>query len=368
MLDINITKKRPLNFEIQLNGIDHNQLSGYLRVIVDGVEYGFPAIISAESVDVEIPALKYIVKKELHEDDQLEAKLEVYGGGYYLNPWSDKLVVKTPVMMEAKVKEGLSSQKPKVKITAKPILKEKIEEKKKSEQITKKVTPVVEKKEVKKQTKPNTAHDGTVITEQMIKDYISTKTKNERIQEIIYTKAVEAAKSTDTVKILREVVKYMKNKLRSNTMSEKATIVNSTVCAGTPVFIVEYLYPTDSTGLIELELLSLIKSAPYPQVPETRLTGKAYAIDLLTFGISHANATSFDVSLLNVDDVSKLDTINEVLKYSGANKRLYNTYTSNVIMNRDTVLTNKLYLYFKRNAGSSGAIRIILSYMVLQGG
>lgn len=348
MLDINITKKRPLNFEIQLNGIDHNQLSGYLRVIVDGVEYGFPAIISAESVDVEIPALKYIVKKELHEDDQLEAKLEVYGGGYYLNPWSDKLVVKTPVMMEAKVKEGLSSQKPKVKITAKPILKEKIEEKKKSEQITKKVTPVVEKKEVKKQTKPNTAHDGTVITEQMIKDYISTKTKNERIQEIIYTK-------------------YEKQ-IRSNTMSEKATIVNSTVCAGTPVFIVEYLYPTDSTGLIELELLSLIKSAPYPQVPETRLTGKAYAIDLLTFGISHANATSFDVSLLNVDDVSKLDTINEVLKYSGANKRLYNTYTSNVIMNRDTVLTNKLYLYFKRNAGSSGAIRIILSYMVLQGG
>lgn len=146
-----------------------------------------------------------------------------------------------------------------------------------------------------------------------------------------------------------------------------ATIENSFCSLSVPEYIImEYsLLSPDATCLVVLELLGLFTTEPSYRVnPRESLLGKAYAIDLAGFSVS-CNSANYNVSLLNIEDESKINTINEVLRYSNINLSTSDTFDRFIIRNRDVILNNKLYLYFQNNGGAPGTLRIELIYVNL---
>lgn len=208
MLELDINKTKNLDFEVQLSGIDYKQLEGSLRILIDGIEYGFKVEVNSSSIIANIPALKNILRREAKEGEQFEAKLEVHGAGYYLNPWNGSFVVKNPVLMEAKIREDSDEKVPKItaKIKSEPSGKagSKLVEMKKV--ISK--LPVQEKSKVEKKVlKPN-----VVITEKHIIEYMETKgTKSKRVQELILENSKTKSKSDSPLDLLKAVIKFYKD-------------------------------------------------------------------------------------------------------------------------------------------------------------
>jgi len=90
-------KPHDLTFESEITGVDISQLRGFLRLLIDGIEYGIPATIRKNSITVSIPALESFVKQPFESRTEILAKLEITGPDFYLNAWEDTLVVKPAV-------------------------------------------------------------------------------------------------------------------------------------------------------------------------------------------------------------------------------------------------------------------------------
>jgi len=231
MLQLNVNQEKQLNFEIEIGGVETDQLDSFLRLEIDGVEYGFPAKIASESVTVDIPALKDITRKRLKEGQEVHAKLDIIVDGYYLKPWEDTFTLSNPLMAEAKIIN--SEYQPKAKLVEKttPKTKKIIEEvvqqptQRSEEDLTnaivnklaEKLMPVLNKrskslkesKVLKKQT-PKKLNIKN-ITEAEVYNYMTRAgTSNPKIQELIYEQAIGAAKSGKPVKVLQQVVKLLK--------------------------------------------------------------------------------------------------------------------------------------------------------------
>ncbi len=114
MLKLNTDEKRTLQFEVSIQGIDYKELTGSLKFIIEDVEYGFPVKILADHIEVDVPPLDDIVLKGLVDDSVAECKLDIFGNGFYLNPWTGNFKLKTPVKMEAKMRyaEDIVSYEP----------------------------------------------------------------------------------------------------------------------------------------------------------------------------------------------------------------------------------------------------------------
>lgn len=127
MFKLNTKEGKTLNFQIELSGIDYDQLEGSLRFIVDNIEYGFPVKIEQGSISVNIPALSEILPKDImKEGEKLQGKLEVYGNGYYMNPWNGEFVFEVPVKVEATIIEEVEvSKKPSIEVITPKITKTK---------------------------------------------------------------------------------------------------------------------------------------------------------------------------------------------------------------------------------------------------
>jgi len=207
MLELDINKSKSLNFEIQLSGIDSKDLDGSLRIVVDGVEYGFKVEVTSSSIIASIPVLKSILPREVKEGEQLNAKLEVHGSGYYLNPWNGSFVVKNPVLMEAKIKED-SDKVPKITAKIKPEVAQKVASK--LSEAKKVVSKPIVEKVVEKQ---NSNIKDIVITEKHVVDYMKSKgTTSKQVQEVILEQCKGNAKTDDPKDILRSVIRFYKNK------------------------------------------------------------------------------------------------------------------------------------------------------------
>lgn len=133
MLKLNTDEKRSLQFEVSIQGIDYKELTGSLKFVVEDVEYGFPVTILSDHIAVEVPPLDDIIIKGLQDNVVAECRLDIFGNGFYLNPWSGQFTLKTPVKMEAKMRysedveqvEPLIESKPKkIKKVMKATLKE----------------------------------------------------------------------------------------------------------------------------------------------------------------------------------------------------------------------------------------------------
>ena len=126
---------------------------------------------------------------------------------------------------------------------------------------------------------------------------------------------------------------------------------------------------SDSTALIVLDLPGLvIDRNSYLQVPQTRFNGDCYGINLISFNIS-CLSTNFAASILNVNDISKIDTYNEILSYTSINKSNIDSDLGNlIIVNRDDPIASRLYLYISNSAVvATGSIFVELIYTLIQG-
>lgn len=198
MIEINNNKDKNIIFEVQLSGITPKELTGYFRMYIDGLEYGFPAEISESSITVDIPSLKSIVNRPLRSGEKIKAKLELVGNENYLVPWEDSVVIKSSVMVEAKIMEdGASVKKPMVKVLEK-----------KDEQVkpVKKVSKIKEQAPVIKET---------IKSEQVTREHLKlfmrkNGTTSPKIQEIILQKCIDKVGDDDNKRLFKELYNYYK--------------------------------------------------------------------------------------------------------------------------------------------------------------
>jgi len=153
-----------------------------------------------------------------------------------------------------------------------------------------------------------------------------------------------------------------------------ATLVNSINTDSAPNYMIcEYSSvgvgaDSTSTELIELTLPSRNNNTPtYRAEPNVTREGEAYIIQLRVFNIS-CLSTDFDVHILNINDISRINTINEIMAYTTINlSEIDQSFENFIIRNRDITLTNNLYLYIvNHDTIATGTIRMELIYNVIQ--
>jgi hypothetical protein len=181
MLDLNVNQKKSLSFELQVTCVDYKNITGSMVLEIDGVEYGFPVVVEQDSVSVEIPPLKNIIKREVNHGEKITSKLALNGEGFYLNPWVGEFEVKSPVQAEAKIIE-------KAPIVKAHILGE------------------VKKKEIKKEQKDNKEYDEIEdqIDDLEIKMIGQPLTKERKANNSLITKTESTLKQNRSFEDLRD--------------------------------------------------------------------------------------------------------------------------------------------------------------------
>lgn len=129
MIDLNVTEPKKIKFGVSVSGVQTRDLRGTLRLMIEGIEYGFPATIVDDKLIVEIPALEG-VKPSISDGEKLNGQLEVIAGDTFLVPWTDNFRIHRPVKVEARiseVEEIKEKKKPSAKVKLEdeiPLLKE----------------------------------------------------------------------------------------------------------------------------------------------------------------------------------------------------------------------------------------------------
>jgi len=98
-IDTNEPKK--MRFNVNIQGVDFKQLQGSVKFKLEGVEYGFPVDILKDHISVDVPPLDDIIKKGLNDGEMIECQLDVFGEGFYMNPWTGQFELKRKATVEA---------------------------------------------------------------------------------------------------------------------------------------------------------------------------------------------------------------------------------------------------------------------------
>jgi len=256
MLKLNVNQEKQLNFEMQIGGVQADQVSSFLRIEIDEIEYGFPAQVGQESVTVSLPALRTVTARKLKEGEEVNVKLEIVADGHYLTPWKDTFTLSNPLVVEAKiidddfnptpafktklVSKGSSGDRSQGVVVERAEAEEKVptiteSEDEMTEKIVNKLAEklssvfegrsdkavkkekVIEEKVVKEEKevepKPIKKIDVKNITKEGVYNYMTRSgTKNEKVQKLIYEQAEAEAGSSIPVEVLKQVVKVLKSK------------------------------------------------------------------------------------------------------------------------------------------------------------
>lgn len=105
MINMNINERKKLKFGVAVSGVQTRDLAGTMRILIDGVEYGFQTSVLDDKILVEIPPLNDIVKTGLREGRTLKAKLDIDIADTHLTPWADTIKLITPVTVKASLSE-----------------------------------------------------------------------------------------------------------------------------------------------------------------------------------------------------------------------------------------------------------------------
>jgi hypothetical protein len=276
MLKLNVNQEKQLTFEVQIGGVQSEQVSSYLRIEIDGIQYGFPADVGRESITVNLPPLRTVTARKIKEGEEVQVKLEIIADGNYLTPWQDTFRLSNPLVIEAKIvddefnpapafktklvtegkfgdqKQGVKLERVDESEEQKPHMMESNEDEL-TERIVNKLAEklsgsfgnrssklneqhkepdgdempggeadndeepdgdeVKEVKKVKKESKKISPKDLLNMTEEDVFAYMERAgAKNPQIQKIIYDQAEAAAGSSKPVDVLKEVVKILKAK------------------------------------------------------------------------------------------------------------------------------------------------------------
>jgi hypothetical protein len=207
MLKLQPNKSKKLTFDIEIGGIQHEDLNGFFRFDIDGIEYGLPLQINKEKMTVDLPPLNTIVSRQIQEHETIDARVDITGNGYYITPWKDSFKVANPISIQSKLVQ--EEETPEVQVTI-------TEEEDKPEIIKKhaiKETKTQPKEKPKQIIKEKTDLSKFKITKKQIFEYMEKNgTRNPTVQEIVYNSAVQSAGSPDLIKIFTEVIKQYKKK------------------------------------------------------------------------------------------------------------------------------------------------------------
>ena len=272
MLKLNVNQEKQLTFEVQIGGVQSDKVTSHLRIVIDEIEYGFPAVVGNESITVNLPPLRSVTARSLKEGEEVQVKLDIIADGNYLTPWTDSFVLSNPLMVEARivnsdfknspilktrlVQEGNPGEKKQGVRVEREVVKEEIEEPKprskyiseyEEDDLTEKIVnklaeklskgglierkkfikdePVEDEEEVppspiqkeskraSKKVSKVSKSDVLNMTEEDVYAYMDRAgTKNEQIQKIIYEQAEIAAGSSKPYKVLGHVIKLLKSK------------------------------------------------------------------------------------------------------------------------------------------------------------
>lgn len=203
MLYLNPNKEKVLTFEVELSGASANDIKGFVRFIVDGVEIGFPAMIKESEIKAVISPLKNFLKNPLKNGTVFEAQLDLYTEDQeYFSPWKGEIEVKMPVTIEAKLAEDGKGSSGKFGVKAK-IISESDKGIKKGIKTKSKIIKE-DKREVLKSKLKN-------ITEEQIYAYMERAgATNPKVQKLIFEQANMNAKSN--LDVLKNVIKIFKKK------------------------------------------------------------------------------------------------------------------------------------------------------------
>ncbi|MBY9000884.1 MAG: hypothetical protein KGD64_08230 [Candidatus Heimdallarchaeota archaeon] len=224
MLYLNPIKEKILTFEVELSGASSSDINGFVRFFIsDQVQLGFPVVVGENEIQAVIAPLKNLVKNPVKNGTVFEAQLDLYTEDKdYFSPWKGDIEVRMPVTIEAKIadetNQGGGVRKAGVRVKS---ISEKSEKRKRNkEQIveerlskyrdikTSNTKPIREKKKVTKDDLKK------YVNEEFIYKYMNrVGTGNEKIQQIVYDQAVNAASSGNPYKVLKEVVKILGKKI-----------------------------------------------------------------------------------------------------------------------------------------------------------
>jgi hypothetical protein len=230
MLYLKASEEKKLTFEVDIHGVECNDLKGYVRFEIYGAEYGFPAEIERNRITAVIPPLTEIVRKDIEDGTVINARLEMFTDRHYFSPWSGEVKVGAPMDIKATLKDDIKGPGIKTRLLTsesedskpKKEIKSKEEKSLDSDGVKNLIFEVLnemkgsEKKSLVESTKKKTGitkeYLRNITQEGIIKYIEKAGTKNKDIQRIILEQARTAAQSNDNFKILKEVVKIMKKK------------------------------------------------------------------------------------------------------------------------------------------------------------
>jgi hypothetical protein len=275
MLKINGNQDKEITFEVEIGGVAIDSISSKFRIVLDDIEYGFPAKVSEQSIIVELPALRKVLHRKLKEGESVQARLDLMSDGNVISPWNDDLQVSELVVSEALLldeetgdarakakylKERAERVSTRVDDSDLPIderIRKKLAEKKQEidnvsnmsssedvEMSSKIIDKLSEKLLGTKKTKreqqlerlsendyiisrkksafsPRRANKTKGLTLETIKQFTKSDilayieragTTNKMVQETIYNRAIKEAKTENPVPVLKEVIKLLKKK------------------------------------------------------------------------------------------------------------------------------------------------------------
>jgi len=126
-MKIKLDESRVLEFKIDTSsGVALEDLQGYLRFNVAGIEYGFPAIVEGDLFKVEVPAFKNVVNSKLTESLSKNKELIVKGRldviankNAYVVPWQGDVDIEIPITMNVS-EGGTLDEKKKITVVSDP--------------------------------------------------------------------------------------------------------------------------------------------------------------------------------------------------------------------------------------------------------
>jgi len=222
MLTIDAKEKKLLTFQVEIDGIGCEDLTGFVRFMYEGLEYGFPVDISSDTITAVITPLSEIFPN-LKSGTLINMRLDMNTEDRIFTPWKDEIEVKMPVTIEAKLTDEddqkLINEDKKTGIKVKSVSESKKEMREKKEQIIEaKVNKyrnikTTNNKQIREKKEPTVEDLKKHVNEEFIYKYMGkVGTKNKQIQEIIYEQATAAAGSGESYAIFKQVVKALGKK------------------------------------------------------------------------------------------------------------------------------------------------------------
>lgn len=105
MINMNINETKGLKFGTAISGVQMRDIQATMRILIEGIEFGFPTEVLDDKIICKIPPLFDIVKTDLKEGQIVKARLDVKIADTILQPWADSIKLITPVTVEATITE-----------------------------------------------------------------------------------------------------------------------------------------------------------------------------------------------------------------------------------------------------------------------